>query len=58
MRRTTVGTLCFVRASDLKSKVEILRCDLFTEIAGEEYAIDVFASHLPINKVRALARPV
>jgi hypothetical protein len=58
MCRTAVRTLSLVRACDLKRKVQVLRCDLLTEIAGEEAAIDVFTGNLPVNEVWALTSPI
>jgi hypothetical protein len=36
VRRAAAGALFLVRASDFKCKVEVLRCDLLTQVAGEE----------------------
>jgi hypothetical protein len=58
MRRTTVGALFLIGTTDFESKVEVPRCDLLTQILGEEYAVNVLASHLSINEVWTLARPV
>jgi hypothetical protein len=50
--------LSLVRACNLKRKVQVLRCNLFTEVEGKEATIDVLASDLPINEVWTLASPV
>jgi hypothetical protein len=50
--------LSLVRACNLKREVEVPRCDLFTEVEGEEATIDVLASDLPINEVWTLTSPI
>jgi hypothetical protein len=56
--RAAIGALFLIGTCDFERKVQVLRCDLLTEIAREEYAVNMFASNLSVNEIWTLTRPV